>query len=108
MAASSTDYRGRFSGRLDPDEERWFIVVLITPDGKADGALSRRLPDDGAGHPDGIADPFNGPWGLLTGEEAQELADAWTADPNDPAEPGTVAQVVEVYRFEGDPVWTEA
>lgn len=79
---------------VDPDEERWFIVVLVTPDGKADGALSRPL-RDAADRP--------GPWGLLTEEEAQRLAAAWTADGRDPGPPGLTAQVVEVYRFDADP-----
>jgi hypothetical protein len=79
---------------LDPEEERWYIVVLVTPDGKADSALSRPLRLDGGGP---------GPWGLLTEDEAKRLADAWTADDRDPEPPGTTAQVVEVYRFDADP-----
>lgn len=74
----------------DFDDERWYLVVLVTPDGKADGALSRTRPDNPSA------------WGLLTKVEAEALAEKWTADPNDPGVPGTTAQVVEVFRFEGD------
>ena len=83
------------------DVDRWYLVVLVTPDGRADGALSRRMPD-------AAGEPFRGPWGLLTEDEAHALAGAWTADPRDPGPAGTTAQVVEVFRFDGDPVWTEA
>ena len=85
----------------DDADDRWFLVVLVTPDGHADGALSRRTPD-------AAGEPFSGPWGLLTKAEAQDLAVAWTLDPSEPQTAGTTAQVVEVFRYDGDPVWTEA
>jgi hypothetical protein len=85
---------------LDPEEERCYIVVLVTPEGKATAGLSRPLHLDGTGEPN---EPFDGSWGLLTEEEAQRLAGAWNADPRQPDVPGENAQVVEVYRFDADP-----
>lgn len=82
------------------DDDRWYLVVLVTPDGQARGALSRRAPS-------AAGEPFAGPWGLLTENEADDLADAWNADPRLPDVPGENAQVVEVFRFDGDPVWTD-
>lgn len=76
-------------------DDRYFIVVVRDEDGSLD-ALSRRQPG-----PDGT--PFTGPWGLLAETEAIELAGAWN---DDPREDGT-AGAVEVYRFDGDPAWTE-
>lgn len=81
--------------------DRWYLVVVVAPDGVGTHALSRRTPDD-------TGEPFAGPWGLLTEAEAKDLADAWNADPRAPHVPGETAQVVEVFRFDGDPVWTEA
>lgn len=78
----------------EPDD-RWYVVVIRDRDGKLSG-LSRQMPG-----PDG--EPFAGPWGALTSEEATALADAWNADP---AEGGT-AEAVELYRYDKDPGWPD-
>ncbi len=75
------------------DEGRWHIVVIDQPIGFS--ALSRRDP--------GERGPFTGEWRLLSESEAEELAQAFNDDPRE----GGTAHVVEVYRFDGDPVWTE-
>ena len=94
------------------DDDRWFIVVLVTPEGKASGALSRRMPGPagnwaGTGTPR-PPEPFAGPWGLLTEDEATELAAAWNAAPSGGLNIPENAQVVEVFRFDGDPGWPES
>jgi len=73
----------------------YFIVVIREPDGSLN-ALSRRRPG-----PDGT--PYAGPWGALTEERADQLAAAYNADPRE----GGTAEVVEVWRFDGDPEWTD-
>jgi hypothetical protein len=80
---------------LTASDDRWFMVVITDPDGSLH-ALSRRLSDD-------IGTPFEGPWGALTQDEADGLADAFNLDPRE----GGTAQVVEVHRFDGDPVWRD-
>lgn len=47
---------------------------------------------------------FQGAWGLLTEDEATELAAAINADPATTK----AARVVEVFRYENDPEWPEA
>ena len=76
-------------------EDRWFVVVIREADGKLN-ALSRRTPGLN-GH------PFSGPWGMLTEDEATELAEVYNADDRDTS----TAEAVEVYRFDGDPEWPE-
>ena len=88
-AHSSSSLRGP---ELD---DRWYVVVIRDPDGKLSG-LSRPIPG-----PDG--EPFAGPWGALTSEEATALAGAWNADP---AEGGT-AEAVELYRYDKDLGWPD-
>ena len=79
----------------DDDTGRWFVVVIREPDGKLHG-LSRRRPG-----PDG--QPFAGPWGALTEDEAGELAAAYNADERE----GGTAEAVELFRYDRDPVWPE-
>lgn len=94
-----------YTYRLDPDEqgliddeadERWYIVVVLDAGGRL-SALSRREHEDGQ--------PFAGGWRLLGPCEAERLASAFNDDPTEPRT--SRASVVEVYRFEHDPVWTE-
>jgi hypothetical protein len=77
-------------------EGRWYIVVIREEDGALSG-LSRRHPDPVTG------EPFAGPWGALSEEEAEKLADAWNADPRE----GGPAEVVQLYRYDKDPGWPE-
>lgn len=77
-------------------DERFYIVIISDSDGSRHG-LSRRS--------DGADGPFTGPWRLLDQDEAAALAEAFNADAR---EATSHADVVEVYRFDNDPVWTEA
>lgn len=71
-----------------------YHIVVVT-EGDETFCLSRR------GHsPDGL---FTGDWRLLDETEAHQLACAYNNDPRE----GGHAQVVEVYRFDKDPVWKE-
>lgn len=81
----------------DPDgvDERIYIVVALGQGG-IDCALSRRVMG-----PEG---PHSGPWGLVTKEEGAQIAAAWNADPG---ETTSIAHVVEVFRYVGDPGWPE-
>jgi hypothetical protein len=77
----------------DTIEDRWFVVVIREPDGRLHG-LSRRQPG-----PDG--QPFAGPWGALTEDEAAGLADAYNADERE----GGTAGAVELFRYDRDSKW---
>lgn len=68
----------------EPDG-RYYLVTANDPETGAAYGLSRRDGDD-----------FDGPWRLLTEEEASELAKVVNDD-------GGKATVVEVYRYDGDP-----
>lgn len=83
---------------LGLEADRWFIVVGVSDNGPSYHAYSRRLP--------GPRGAFSGEWGLLDEDEAQELAAAVNAAP-DPEGEHINAVVAEVYRFAGDPTWTE-
>jgi len=68
---------------------RYFMVLVTDKETRATFGLSRREGDD-----------FEGPWRLLDEEEAEELAETVNED-------GGEAVVIEVYRYDNDPVWTE-
>lgn len=77
------------------DTDRVYVVVINGP-GKP-SVVSRRMPGD---------QPFTGPWGCLTEEEADQLATAFNdSDSHDPRE---IATVAEVYRWEDDPTWPDS
>lgn len=77
------------------DENRWWVVVVTDRHGQM--ALSRRC--------DGDDGPFTGEWRLLTEREAHDLADVYNADP--PPDGGGTATALEVFRYDGDPLWPE-
>jgi hypothetical protein len=81
----------------DVDEDRWFIVVVRDRDGSL-SALSRQM----AG-PDGR--PFTGPWGLLTQDEADQIAQLWN---DDPGEGGTRPRWWRRWRRAGLAGWHES
>lgn len=74
--------------------DRYHIVIVR--DGDRLSGLSRRS--------DGPHGPFSGEWRFMAEDEAGELAAAFNADERE----GGTAEVVEVYRFDADPEWTEA
>lgn len=81
--------------QAEREDDRWWVVVIREPDGTLNGLSRRQRGADGQ--------PFTGPWGALTEDEADSLASAYNADERE----GGTAEPLELFRYDNDPLWPE-